>query len=85
MSNHAGSYMLNDVLGMLHRAQVFDMLGREKSQQLLVEIVERACRYYDCNSGEILENYGAMFGLCASCLKQAEIFEFGLCKSCYGE
>lgn len=31
MSNHAGSYMLNNVISLLKEENVFDLLGKEKT------------------------------------------------------
>ncbi len=52
MSNHSGSYMLNDVLKMLDRYRVLQWLGAEKAQRFGLELI-RLADGYDCNSDEI--------------------------------
>ncbi len=39
MSNHSGSYMLNNVLEMLEKQSIFDYLGKEKTRSLVHDIV----------------------------------------------
>jgi len=53
MSNHSGSHMLNDVLNTLQKYSVFDTLGKEKTQTMVIEIIKMS-RQHDCNPGEIL-------------------------------
>ncbi len=67
MSNHSGSYMLNEVLTLLDQAKVFELLGREATVKLLQDIVKLAERRYDCNSGEIMLNHGRRLGICRIC------------------
>lgn len=64
MSNHDGGYLLNSVLELLDEREVFDWLGKDKTQQLVLEIVNLACNHHDCNSGEILEGLGQAIGIC---------------------
>ena len=64
MSDHAGSYLLNEVIEILDEAKVFDLLGQERSRALILKILHHALRDYDCNAGEILEGYEARFGIC---------------------
>jgi hypothetical protein len=59
MSNHSGSYMLNEILELMEQEQIFGWLGKEKTQSLVRNITNTACRKYDCNSGEIW-----LFGTC---------------------
>lgn len=82
MSNHSGSYMLNDVLKMFEKEAVFDFLGKEKTQNFIIDILKMAYQY-DCNPGEILENIGEKVGVCYSCHKNAEEFYDGVCKRCH--
>jgi recombinational DNA repair protein RecR len=82
VSNHSGSYMLNDVLRMLERYSVFDMLGDKKTQELVLEIV-RMSDDYDCNVDEILDNIGEHVGVCYDCLRPAREFRDGICKECW--
>ena len=82
MSNHAGSYLLNEVIEILDEAKVFDLLGQERSQELILKILHHALRDYDCNAGEILEGYEARFGICHYCKSPAEEIQHGLCSAC---
>ena len=82
MSNHQGSYLLNEVIGILDEASVFDLLGQERSQALILKILHHALRDYDCNAGEILEGHEARFGICSYCKSPAEEIQDGLCAAC---
>ncbi len=84
MSNHSGSYMLNEVIEKLNDYEVFQQLGKEKSQQLVIEIVRLASRQYDCNSGEILDGHAELLHICYQCVRAAEILdEEGVCPDCH--
>lgn len=84
MSNHQGSYLLNDVITMLKQENVFALLGTEKTISLLRNLVNLAQREYDCNSDEILEGHGEQLGICYNCLRKSdEIKENGLCSHCF--
>jgi hypothetical protein len=82
VSNHAGGYLLNEVIEILDKAKVFDLLGKERSQDLILQITHRACREYDCNAYEILEGYEARLGICHCCTSPAEKIKRGLCPTC---
>jgi len=69
--NHAGGELLNDVLHLLERESIFQTLGLEKTQALLIEITTLAQDEYDCNAGEILDEIGVRHELCFCCLKPA--------------
>ena len=73
MSNHSGSYMLNEVLKKLDKKSVFALLGKEKTQALVQEIINIS-HAYDCNSGEILEDMAERVGVCSYCLESADEF-----------
>lgn len=81
MSNHSGSYMLNSVLMLMEEQSVFKLLGKEKTQILVRDIIELS-DHYDCNPGEILEDIGERVGICYYCKKPADEFHDGLCKAC---
>jgi hypothetical protein len=63
MSNHAGSYLLNQVLHLLEERGVFRQMGQEAARRLVLDI-EKLSRRYDCNSGEILDGIGGRLGIC---------------------
>jgi len=74
--------MLNDVLRLLEKRSVFDLLGKEKAQELILDIIKISYQY-DCSSGEILEDIGEHFRICYYCLNPAEEFHDGICKECF--
>jgi hypothetical protein len=82
MSNHSGSYMLNDIIQLLNDQQVLNIIGLQKSQQVITQIVEIASRDYDCNPGEILEGHTDYLNLCYCCLSITADLESGLCRNC---
>lgn len=82
MSNHGGSYMLNGVLKILEKESVFQFLGKEKTQNLVFDILKISYQY-DCNPGEILEDIGGRIGICSCCQSIAEEFHDGVCKTCH--
>lgn len=81
MSNHMGSYMLNNVLHLLDEKNVFQLLGREKTLELLQGINRIGCEY-DCNDGEILETIGEKLTVCYICWEYHDILEEGICHPC---
>jgi recombinational DNA repair protein RecR len=83
MSNHAGSYLLNEVLRLLEERGVFTQLGRKEAQRLVLDIVQLS-HHYDCNSGEILDEIGQRVGICSWCLAARSDLVDGVCVSCRG-
>ncbi len=82
MSNHAGSYVLNEVLRLLEERGVFAQMGPEAAQKLVLDIVERSREEYDCNPGEILDEISQRLGICDHCLTpKAELID-GTCPAC---
>lgn len=63
MSNHEGSHMLNEVIALLRKKNVLDLLGRETAQELALEMIAIS-RRYDCNPSEILDGHGDSLGIC---------------------
>ena len=82
MSNHSGSYMLNEVITILKREHCFDHLDQEEKQNLIEEIVKLARYEDDCNPGEILEGHTDYFKICYFCLAKTNDLESGLCVKC---
>ena len=82
MSNHSGSYLLNEVLTILEKRKVFDFLGKEATRDMVLQIVRKAERY-DCNSSEILDEIGPRVGLCYYCLTPQSDFVEDVCRKCY--
>ena len=81
MSNHSGSYMLNDVLNILDKESIFEHLGRERTQNLALKILDLSFDY-DCNPGEILEGIGDRVGVCYMCRNRSDEFIGNVCKKC---
>jgi recombinational DNA repair protein RecR len=81
MSNHDGSYMLNDVLKLLEKEQIFEQIGREKTVTLVTEIL-RMSYGHDCNIGEVLEDIGERLGVCSSCGTVTWELKEGYCDQC---
>jgi hypothetical protein len=82
MSNHSGSYMLNDAIEILNRYQVFSAMEKATLQIMIKEIVEMASMDYGCIPGEILDGYAHQFSLCYCCLSQTNDLEGQLCTKC---
>ena len=84
MSNHDGSYMLNEVIKLMAADHVFLRLGKRRSQSLLLGIIKLAVDQHDCNAGEILEDLGERLGICGYCCKPATEFPGGdICRDCW--
>jgi hypothetical protein len=82
MSNHSGSYMLNQVIEILDRHEMFSGIETTTAQTAIKEIIEMATNKYDCNRGEILEGYAQQFNLCSYCLADNDNPEDELCPTC---
>ena len=81
MSNHNGSYMLNEVLELLEEKHFFEKLTVEEKHDFILQIIKIGDEN-DCNPGEILEDIGERLGICYYCLEISDSFENGLCPSC---
>ncbi len=81
MSNHSGSYMLNEVLILLEKDKVFEFLGEEKKKTLVNNIMEIGYAN-DCNPGEILDVIGKKLGICYCCLEFTDKFDGKVCNNC---
>lgn len=82
MSNHSGSYMLNEVLYAMKDMKIFESIGKEKAREFALEMIKIG-KDYDCNDGEILNEIEEELGICYYCLKESDdINENGLCKEC---
>ena len=84
MSNHVGGYILNHVLRTLDEESLFEYLGRERTQNITLNVL-RLSREYDCNPGEVLEGIGQRTGVCYLCERAADDFVGDLCKECHEE
>jgi hypothetical protein len=83
MSNHDGSYILNDALKVLEKEAIFEIIGEEKSQKIALNFIKIGYKH-DCNNGEILSGIGELLKICYCCAENSSKFKNGLCKTCYG-
>jgi hypothetical protein len=84
MSNHTGSYLLNEVLLSAKETGIFKAISQKKKVTFLKEVL-RTGADYDCNPGEILENLGDDIGICYCCSEESKTLKEGLCPECYSE
>lgn len=81
-SNDIGSYILNDVLKEIAHAGIFKGIGKKRTQELTLKILEVG-RNYNCSDTEILDGIAQECGICNFCLcKSDDINEEGLCAKC---
>ena len=82
MSNHDGSYMLNEVLLLLEKRGFFNGLTQEEIKSFVHDIVYIG-NCHDCNDGEIFDEIGKRLKYCYCCEKfTEELNDRGLCKEC---
>ncbi|NNU78145.1 hypothetical protein [Clostridium estertheticum] len=81
MSNHIGSYMLNEILYILSEMGISETIGKQRTRKFALKLV-RIGKRYDCNNNEILDSIGEEIGICYLCLKETEDIEDGLCQTC---
>jgi hypothetical protein len=98
MSNHDGSYMLNEVLQYLLNdqatpmGQAFRAMSASDRVRFFCDIL-RIGQHHDCNDGEIMSFIGYQYGFCYLCCKTKEPpkvqepssdydVEFYLCEDC---
>jgi len=82
MSNHGGSYLLNQVLKMMDNYHMLEKLDSGHRQKLIKDIVKMAYHEYDCNAGEILEGIGKRYQICYMCLSQKDLGDDEICADC---
>ncbi len=77
MSNHAGSYMLNEVLQYLENDHTTSMghafrsmLNKDRAK--FFDEILKIGRNYDCNAGEIMSFMGGKYGFCYCCEQNKE-------------
>lgn len=81
VSNHSGSYLINETLQILDNDKVFELLGKEKTLQLLLKIKSLGFEY-DCNDGEILDEIGEKLNICYTCWQYKDHLDCGICEEC---
>ncbi|ACV59958.1 MULTISPECIES: hypothetical protein [Alicyclobacillus] len=80
MSNHDGSYMLNEVIRTMMDEGIEEQIGRDAFIKLIKKIIEIG-RHHDCNNGEILEDLEHL-KLCYLCLHESDVLIDGVCPTC---
>jgi hypothetical protein len=81
MSNHRGSYIINNILIALDNYKAFDLLGKELTIRLMNDI-RVISNHNDCNPSEILDEIGEKLKICYECWKYDDNLEYGVCEPC---
>ena len=81
MSNHDGSYMLNDILILLEEYKFFTTLTKKEISKFCQK-VKSIGGEHDCNNGEIFDGIGERLKICYWCFNSAEEMVDGICKEC---
>ena len=61
MSNHSGSYMLNDVLSLMLKQGIWDKLSKDQRQNFMEGII-KITDEYDGNAGEVVDGIADALG-----------------------
>lgn len=82
MSNHSGSYMLNDVLSLMLKQGIWDKLSKDQRQNFMEGII-KITDGYDGNAGEVVDGIAEALGYCywCECIVPA-VYEDSLCSKC---
>lgn len=67
MSNHSGSYLIQDVLAIIEELGFFENIEKQKISNLCKKIASMAMGHYDCNPGEIMDKISPKHGICYHC------------------
>lgn len=83
MSNHAGSYMLNDLLSKMVEFGYFKDMNEVENKKFLT-MINKLIFYNDCNLGEVFdEKLAKVLNICRYCSKyRLDINDEGYCKEC---
>ena len=84
MSNHDGSYMLNEVLSLLQDEYAFfDNIEAKTREEFIIKILKLGGGH-DCNNGEILSNLGKKLEFCYYCKSSTKDFDADsdICNKC---
>ena len=85
MSNHSGSYMLNDTLRAFFDLKIDEKVGHDTT----IEFAKRLLKisdYHDCNIGEILDGLNHKLPLCYYCTEESDsLNDEYLCPKCKAE
>ena len=67
MSNHSGSYLIQDVLTIIEELGFFENIEKQKISNLCKKIASMAMGHYDCNPSEIMGKMSPKYGICYHC------------------
>lgn len=82
MCNHIGSFILNDTLKAISDFGVFKKIGKKRTQELTLKILDVG-RNYNCSEEETLDGIAKECGVCSFCFSVSDdIDENGLCSKC---
>lgn len=82
MSNHSGSYMLNDVLSLMLEQGLWNKMNKCERQEFMKGIM-RITNGYDGNPGEVVDGIADALGYCYWCeCIVPTVYEEGLCSKC---
>ncbi len=86
MSNHSGSYMINELLHEINSTGLFSHLLDEARVKFIGKVIQIG-RSYDCNLAEIIdEELACLLSVCRYCGKtKPEIGKGGYCVACRTE
>ncbi len=82
MSNHSGSYLLNELLAEAVDLGLLDPISDQQRERLTKKLWS-LCREYDCNWGEIIDiPLSEKLGVCRYCGElSTELDENGYCNN----
>ena len=86
MSNHSGSYMLNEIVHGLVDMGVLNIMSAAQTK-MLRKLLRRVRGEYDCNWSEIMDaELAKLLKTCARCADESEEVsaDYGICAACQG-
>ena len=87
MSNHSGSYLIQDVLTVIEELGFFKNIEKQRISNLCKKIALMAMCNYDCNPGEMMDKISPKYGICYHCWDVVSDNEknddfHGFCRKC---
>lgn len=67
MSNHSGSYLIQDVLAIIEELGFFENIEKQKISNLCKKIASMAMGHYDCNPSKTMGKMSQKYGICYHC------------------
>jgi hypothetical protein len=82
MSNHTGSYLLNDILSKTLHMGILKIKTKEENIELL-KFIKKIADGGDCNIGEIYDGLYEVLNVCLCCGDyNKNLSDQGYCKDC---